>query len=551
MRVIARTLGEMDSFGVSVDEFLDAKRVIAPRLRRKAAATPGADEYVSRCVAHFLYGAQLAPSAQNLRYFSRKNVPDTLETRLFNQFSSAMLEGLSNFTLEFTGAPDSLDRDESLFYYNLDYLYGSIVNTGKDYTWHSADTSALQVNCPKVKIKSEKTEPVTGGAIWTFSNGMRVVYKQAKGSGTFSYALQLNGGLAQVPGLEEGEGGYMGNLLSLYDVAGIPATAFRDMLSSNGISMETHVELNSMDISGNAPKAQLSLLLKSLLAISNNRKPNDAAFANYRTRQMLRGKDLEGELFRKLNPGYACSPYKLPTALGDATWQKAQKFYDDRFVRVNDGVLILSGDLSEENVKKMLQRYLGGFHTLRGSVVRRPVQMNTLSGVTTCSGKEGGSGFHVLMDAEYAMTTEHFYTAHVAVEALRTALVRHLAVYGIPVQVRLLYCVQPQERFQLLISCPGAPVQALPAVRAAITEVASAPVDATDLKAWKAGLEARVGKVMATPDGIVTTLLARYSSNKDITSRYSEAIGNINAAAVQAFLKAQADGGRIEYTFHE
>ena len=199
----------------------------------------------------------------------------------------------------------------------------------------------------------------------------------------------------------------------------------------------------------------------------------------------------------------------------------------------------------------MLQRYLGGFHTLRGSVVRRPVQMNTLSGVTTCSGKEGGPGFHVLMDAEYAMTTEHFYTAHVAVEALRTALVRHLAGYGVPVQVRLLYCVQPQERFQILISCPGAPVQALPAVRAAITEVASAPVDATDLKAWKAGLEARVGKVMATPDGIVTTLLARYSSNKDITSRYSEAIGNINAAAVQAFLKAQADGGRIEYTFHE
>ena len=548
MRVLACTLGEMDGFGVAVDEFADAKQVLAPGLRRKAAATLSQEEYVDRCIAHFLYGAQLAPYSESLHLFSRKNVADSVETRLFNSYTSAMLEGLENFTLEYTGAPDSLDLDDALFYYNLSYLYGSVVRSGKDYSWHSADTSAFTGGGAKVKIKTEKTEPVTGGQLWTFSNGMRVVYKQVPGSRTFSYALQLNGGLAQIPGLVEGEGGYIGELLSLYDVAGMSCTAFRDMLAANGISMDTHVDVNSMDISGSAPSDRLSLLLKTLQALANHRRPNAAAFQFYCEQEQLRSSGLEATLFRHLNPGYACSPYKWAQSLTEETRKKAGKYYEDRFTRMNDGVLILSGDLSEEGVKKLLQRHLGGFRTLRGSVVRRPVDMQTLSGETTVSLSHGPQGFYLLMDTGYALTTANFYTAHVAQDALKTSLARHLAPYGFVPQVQLLYCAQPQERFQFLIFCPGAPLEALPAVRAAVKDV---EFDDEDLKAWKKKLEADTKRVLATPDGFVATLLARYSANKDITSNFAEAIGGISASQVQDFLKALAAGGCIEYLVHE
>ena len=549
MRVIASTLGEMDSFGVSVNEFADAKQVLSPGLRRKASATPASEEFLTRCIANFLYGARLSPRQEELRYFSRKNVADSVETRLFNRFSAAMLEGLSNFTLEYSGAPDSLDHDDALFYYNLAYLYGSVARTGKDYAWHSADTAALQNAGVKVKLKGEKAEPVSGGVLWTFSNGMRVVFKQVKGSGTFSYALQLNGGMAQIPGLREGEGGHIGPMMNLFDVAGIPAPAFRDLLASNGISMDTRVELNSMDLSGSAPSDRLSLLLKALLAVANKRSPDASAFQAYCRTQQLQDESIPGALYHKLNPGYAHTPYSLPSALDEETQQKAVKFYEDRFSRMNDGVLILSGDLSEEGVKKLLTRYLGAFRTQRGTMVRKLVEMRTLSGTSTVNGTAGAPGFYVLMDTEYAMTAEHLYTARVAVDALKASLARHLAPYGVAAQVDLYYCVQPQERFQLLVSCPSAPIEALPAVRAAIEDASQ--MEEADVKVWKQKLEADVRSVMATPDGFVATLLARYSANKDVTSRYAAAIGSISLGQVQAFLSAMHAGGRVEYVSHE
>lgn len=559
MRILAESLGEIDSFGVPVQEFVEAKQVLSPRLRRKAATVPSATEYVNRCVANFLYGAHLAPGGEYLHYFSRKNVPDSLECRLFNRFASAMLAQLSNLTLEYSGAPDSLDRDEALFYYNLAYLYGSVAHSGKDYAWHSADTSALQVTCPKAKIKGEKTEAVTGGRLWTLTNGMKVIFKPVKGSGTFSYSLQLNGGLAQIPGLTEGEGGYIGEILSLYDVAGLEARSFRDLLASNGISMNTYVALGSMDITGSAPSDRLSLLLKAFLGLANQSQLSPAEFRAYAASQQIAAEDLTGELFWKLNPHYAYHPYKLASALTEQTAQKADQFFQARFSRMNDGVLILSGDLSEEGVKKMLQRYMGGFRVQRGTVVRRLVEMRTLSGVTTYSGPASAPGFHLILDTEYTLTAEHFYAAQIALDALQASLTSHLAGYGYAADARLHYCTQPQERFQVLISCSPVPLESLPAdvteiseeralsaVRAAIRDAAQS-VDNASLEAWKKKLSAQVSAYLGTPDGFVATLLARYSHNKDITSRYAEVIASCDEARVQEILRALAQGGRIEY----
>ena len=239
MRVLSETLGELDAKGASAREFADAKKVLTPTLRSKAASTPSLDDDVRRCTANFLYGAHLAPYSESMRFFARKNLADTTETRFLNNFADALLGQLENLTLEFSEVPDTLDKDQALFNYNLAYLYGSVIPSGKEYSWHSADTTALDVSGPRVKIKSEKPEPVTGGTLWTFTNGMRVVFKPVPGSGVFHYALQLNGGLGTISGLKAGEGGYIGDMLSLYNVAGIQAPVFRDLLRAGGVSMKT------------------------------------------------------------------------------------------------------------------------------------------------------------------------------------------------------------------------------------------------------------------------------------------------------------------------
>ena len=560
MRVVSSTLAELDAKGASPKEFSDAKKVLTPSLRSRAATSPSLDDDVRRCTANFLYGAHLAPYSESMRYFARKNLSDATEARYFNQFSDALLGQLENLTLEFTGAPDSLDKDQTLFNYNLAYLYGSVIPSGKEYSWHSADSSKLQASCPKVKIKSEKPEPVTGGSVWTFSNGMRVVFKPVSGSGVFHYALQLNGGLGAIQGLQEGEGGYIGEMLSLYNVAGIPAPAFRDLLSAGGVSMETELSVNSFSLKGEAPSSQLQFLLKVLLALANERRINLDEYKLYSRNQALEQRSVTDLLYQRLVPGFVYTSNKLPGKLTSDTPIKAHKYYNERFANMQDGVLILSGDLQEEAVKRLLIRYLGGFQVQKGATGRRQVSMKVEKGTVTQTLQGHPRGIYMLLDGEYALTSDHYYTSQVAARALRQSLIRHLAPYGYTARVETNYFAQPQERFQLQITCLPASLSGLPdntlpqdsdqvlaVVREAIAAAAKAPLDAADLKGWKDCLLADVKLQLASPSGFVNTLLDRYANNKDITSRYSESISAINEARVQEFLGILAAGGHIEY----
>ena len=561
MRVVASTLAELDEKGASADEFSDAKKVLTPSLRSRAASSPSPDDDVRRCTANFLYGAHLAPYSESMRYFTRKNLADSTETRFFNRFADALLGQLENMTLEFTGAADTLDKDQLLFNYNLAYLYGSVIPSGKEYTWHSADTSKLEVKGAKLKIKAEKQEPVTGGTVWTFSNGMRVVFKPVPGSGVFHYALQLNGGLSSIAGLQEGEGGYIADLLSLYNVGRLPASAFRDRLSAGGVSMETELSVNSFSLKGEAPSSQLQFLLKALVALANERRINLDEYALYCRNQALAKPSVTDLLYQRLVPGFVYTSNKLPGKLTQDTPAKAHKYYNDRFANMQDGVLILSGDLQEETVKRLLLRYLGAFHTQTGVAAgRRPVAMQTEKRTITQTLKGYPRGIYILMDGEYALTSDHYYTSQVAARALRQSLIKHLAPYGYTVEVQTNFFAQPQERFQLQVTCLPASLSGLPAgtleqdcekvlpvIREAIAAAGKTAADPADLQGWKDRLMADVKLQLASPSGFVNTLLERYANNKDIASRYAESISAINGARVQEFLSVMAAGGRIEY----
>jgi len=369
----------------------------------------------------------------------------------------------------------------------------------------------------------------------------------------------LNGGLAQIDNLKEGEGGYAGDLLSLYDVGGRRASRFRDILEANGIRMDTKVDLHNLTIEGAAPSTQFVLLLKILLALSNNRVPNHAEFEMYRLQEQLRTPDREALLRAQLAPGYTYTTDKNPQALSPDSWEKFDAYYANRFSRMNDGVLILSGDLGTEMVKKMLCRYLGGFRIVKGTTLRKPVEYNPHSGSVSLNGEGSDKGIHILMDAGYAFTAEHYYTAQVGVEALQRVLIQGLAGYGFSCDVHLTQMAHPQERFQLWVHCSPIPLAGLPAdvtevsaqraltaIRAAIRVAASKPAEAKDLALWKSKLSGEYKERMASPSGFVSTQLYRYALNKDLTSRYQENIQAVTAEQVREFLATLAEGGRVE-----
>ena len=543
MKIVSGTLAGLDGFGVPVQEFTDAKKVMMAEMLPRGNTPLTNRQYVDRCVSHFLYGANLAPYSEETRLFARKNVPDSTETRLFNQFANSLLSQLSNLTLEYRARLDTLDEDNALFQYNLAYLYGSTFKEAKDYSWQR-DTSGLEVDCPRIKLKETKPEPVSGGVLWTFSNGMRVVYKQVPGGRTFQYSLLMGSGLSGASGLTEGEGGYFGDMLSLYDAGGLSAPDFRDHLAVNGIRMDTQVAMTYTSIHGEAPSSKLPTLLKALLALANGRTVNRGEFDILLRNARWAREPVDNRLYAMMYPGFSYSAKKYATGLNPGTQAKAAQFYESLFSRMNDGMLILVGDVDEATVRRVLLRYLGGFRTQRGTAARKSVRYQPRPGTVTKREEGGHKGVYVRLDAEYPLSGINYAAAEVAVEALRRQLVRSLDGTGMSVEVTSGFHTYPQERLWMFLSCEGG--TNLDAVREGIQKAAKTTLSAKDLNAFKAAALAGMNQELAEPETMVEALVARYGIGKDLVTHYKESVNGVTAARITEMLSALAAGSTAE-----
>ena len=122
----------------------------------------------------------------------------------------------------------------------------------------------------------------------------------------------LKGGYSLVPGLKSGEGAYVSDMLSLYDVPGMSCYNFSNMLSANGISMSREVTVSDLRISGAAPSSRLHLLLRSLCSLAENRTMNRAAYDYYRECNKVKALEktsMEAVLDSLMFPGNDCSSY--------------------------------------------------------------------------------------------------------------------------------------------------------------------------------------------------------------------------------------------------
>ncbi len=373
---------------------------------------------------------------------------------------------------------------------------------------------------------------------------MRVVYKQFPGRRTFQYSLLLGSGLSSANGLTEGEGGYFGDMLSLYDAGGLSAADFRDHLAVNGIRMDTQVAMTYTSISGQAPSSKLPTLLKALLALANGRTVNRGEFDILLRNARWAREPVDNRLYAMMYPGFSYSVKKYATGLNPGTQAKAAQFYESLFSRMNDGMLIIVGDVDEATVRRVLLRYLGGFRTQRGSAARKSVRYQPRPGTVTKTEEGGRKGVYVRLDAEYPLTGVNYAAAEVAVEALRRQLVRSLDGTGMSVEVTSGFHTYPQERMWMFVSCEGG--TNLDAVRDGIRKAATTTLSAKDLNAFKAAALAGMNQELTEPETMVTALVARYGIGKDMVTHYKESVNGITAARITEMLSALAAGSTAE-----
>ena len=558
IQALARVLAEMDTHGATLKEYAYAKGVL-----KQGSRGPGDQElnreYVDKCISSYLYGTSLASPSAFRDFLAKREVASEQELRLFNKFVSALLDPQRCLTLSLEGAGSLSDPA------------GTYVQTWKRHSSLAEPSYPLRdENIPypaaKDKIKKTEPEPVSGGEIWTFTNGIRVAYKQVSGKDDFAYAMQIRGGSASVKELLPQESGFLGDMLWLYRIGGSSGSDFRKMLAKNGIKMDAEVSLSDLKISGVAPVSQFSLVMRALLSVANERKLDLQAYEKYRRGEALRLKliSADGEDFSKAGlwemaaPKCANPSFKSAAGLTDDLPYRADKYYQAQFGNVNDGIIVLTGGLDIEQVKKIMARIVGAFRTGRRSSVRPVVDFPLLAGtkVTTVKGKEG---MDMQLTTLLSLTADNYMSAAIAQMILRDRLVAPLADCGMSLETDWGFSTLPKEHMSVWIhSRPSDPdampyfgvggqtSQAAQAVCKVLDGAAAKAPSAAEVNACKDRLQYVLQGVDSDPEAICGKILMRYADGKNLFSNYKDAVKKVTPASVQAVLKSLcSEGARV------
>lgn len=577
VELLSELLSEFREGGASASELQTAKDELlsyAKRMSSEVVVDNG--EWIRKCTSAYLYGSNLASPSTVSDFFISRALSSDRELTLFNNFVKALVDPATGMTIG-CASSSPLSRETAISASQRGWKQGSTKANTISYSLNQNDTLSFSVPKSKVKLKNTVSEPLTGGEMWTFSNGMRVIFKKSGPKGQFSYGMLLNGGIADVENIRQGEGGFIGDMLLLNDFAGFSSTGFSRMLDANGISMKVKADLSHLGISGSAPVSSFNLLMKSLLAVANDRKTTEGSYEYYRESEKLRlsvlkrqQEGVDAVIDSIMCPDYRYSLAKLESGLSDDLPQRAEKYFASRFEKCNDGILVIVGDLDPYALKKSLSTYLSGFKVGKADTVRPQLSYTLRSGWSTYTvdAEESGLGdgepsVNVAVSALLPFTVERYSAFQVASVELKRKLVETLADYGMVVEVNTSFDILPQERYNLSISCrpadekglpsnvsPESPLRVLGVVRRAFDEFISQGVPEQAVKSAKTAMISRRVAELALPEKVVDYTMMRYSLGKDMVSSYKDRINAVNSASIKELLLALDGGSKVEYVFY-
>lgn len=562
LSAVTEVMASIDAAGAGKDEYLLAEVMCLEEMEQGASdAMKMNSDYVDRCMNSFLYNSSLASPKERLDFHRSRNLPDSMRLRLFNDIAMALLDSSANLTVRCNG--DSLA---------LRTVFDSVwrASAAKPGLHPSAmnmtDTVSFPGPSPKVRLKTSKKEHVSGGTIWTFSNGFKVIYKKMK-SDRMYYTMAINGGYGSIKGLEAGEGAFISDYLDLCHVAGLKAGTFKDILRREGISLDMTVNLSNTMIGGYAPVDRMQLLLRSLLAVANERTRDDRAFGYYKECENLALELDEGSFKARMTaidsimcPDYRYSPYKSAGKMTAGFQDKVEGFLDDMSSRMNDGVLVLVGDMDEERLKKLLSEYAGGFRTQDVAFRRPVVRYQPVSGWSTYTVEGDRNCLDVVVSARMPVTAENYIAADLAASVLKRRLTEVLTDSGMHVDVTYNCRIYPEERLNVVISLSeispegfasghvtDTPIEALAKVRPVLSELDVMEVSDDGLKYFKDRLKNMISIEMKDPAYWVDAIVLRYLDGKDLSTNYASKIDAVNASRVRSVLAMLDAGSKVEY----
>ncbi len=543
MEEISRSVASLAEFGVEKDDFVDARGHLLPLFRNRARTRPSNRSYLDRCIRSWLYGSSLASRGEEYRIFSRRPSLDSSGLAFFNRMAASFLNPSCNADILYEAPLDTLDDMEAFFRYNLTYLEGSTIAPRHRDRSPRGDTLSLVGRGPRVKVRKEAVDPVTGGTLWTLSNGFRIVCNPVKDAEDLHYSFVFPQGYVAANPVA-GEGGFYSDLLGMY----LP----KEMLSANGIGIEAEVGASRTTVSGTVRPSRFPLLLRAVLtALHTPSAPDTARLRAYYSGERLRLSSrrmmsyrMKGQDYAALHPGYSLTPFKDPAVLGDDLGAKADRFFREKlFPSAAKGFLVLSGNVDPMEIRKVLVTYLGHIRPSSASAPSRQVRYVFADG-RQALGVQALPGT-VLLRAEcpFALTGKTRYLTGPVTETVRRAFVSAAGLRARNVRVECRFDTWPEEHLVLEISYTLVSGRNGEVVDDVLKALSSGNVlNNKDAVAFRAMALAAAEASFKTPEGVNALVLARYADNKDFKTRYESNIRSITREDIAGAVNALAAG---------
>ncbi len=536
--IMESVLHDIDTEGLWADDFLLAESKYLISLEDRATRPLKSNrEYIDRCISAFLYNAPLASPEERLAFHKSRTVPDTVRLRLFNGIAKALI-----------------DRDMPSGKRML-RVSEKVENIQSD------DTSSLEREKVRIRLRSVRKEPLSGGVIWTFSNGFKVICKKMP-SDRVCYTLALNGGYADIKGLEKGEGAFLSDYFMSGNIDGIAAEDFVKDLNIKGMTMDIKVNISNTLISGHLPSDRMDQLLPALLSVTSGWTADESRFDYWKQCEYLALDALHGSFYSRMTavdslmcPDYILSPYKAEGNIADGFTKRAAAYFTDQFSKMNDGALVLVGDIREDNLKKLLLSSVADFKT-KETLFRRTIaryQPVTGSATYTTGGKS--NNVDIVLSARLPFTMDNYMTAELATMVLQRKLSKLFNDNGLYVSIRHSCRIYPEERFNMLISVSQASYskdelsseEMLFFVRTILDEACGISLTADDLQSYKTILKGRIALKMKDPAYWMNAITLRYLDGKDLSTNYAARIDAVTPEKLTAVLSLLEGAGKIEY----
>lgn len=565
LEVMCGTFSAVNSGRTSVREFRDAREECIASLAKKIASPVRKNsDYVDRCISSFLYNSSLASVKEKYDYYNSKEISDTTELRLFNGVVSALLSDSSNLSVVCSN-PEGTLTDKSLesgfwkAWKNETCTPSARPEEGSVY-------AELPPLAEKLKVSSTKVDNASRSTIWVFSNGFTVVYKNMPTDGNMFYSLSLNGGFGNIPDLVQGEGGFFSDYLNLCLINGCPGNEFFATLREDGIYMRPTVALSEMKVAGVAPSDRFPQMMNALLSVFNLRENNPDSYNYYVQEQRLKASYSDSRRTRMAKidsiicPDNKYTAYRNALALTPEFMTKASKFFDRQSAKMDDGVLVLVGDMDESRLKKILLGFVGQFRTEKKAFQRTQYRYQPVTGtsVYTVDGTE--DCIDVVMTAQFPLTAENHFAVEIAEMVLRRRLADALADTGMYIDVSARTSIHPKERVSARICARMAdvdgfasgvtqtgPISALMVMRTCLAGLDGIKVTDAELKAYKEYVKNEISMQMKNPAWWLDVLSRRYIEGKDLYSNIISKVDAITPAKVSSVLSALGKGSRVEY----